>query len=159
MTHDRSRRGVTGGAAPRYERRARVVLVAFRHLGHRRATGSRSRTNWYQPKSWHQCRVFGMRTVCMVGRCGWGLCCPRRRAKPWYLREDLLLARIARHLALAGPERVDDPGAIVAFLRTNRMTLTCDANTAAIVTPRIGCSQHRPPPQLLSGSVNIFGGG
>ena len=58
-----------------------------------------------------------MRTVCMVGRCGWGLCCPRRRAKPWYLREDLLLARIARHLALAGPERVDDPGAIVAFLR------------------------------------------
>jgi transposase len=51
------------------------------------------------------------------------------RPKPLYLREDILLARVAMHL---GSDYQHDLRTLVAQLKANRTTLTCDAETITI---------------------------
>jgi site-specific DNA recombinase len=84
------------------------------------------------------------------------------RPKPLYLREDLLLARIARQLDGRTTEARDDARATAAYLRANQITITCDADTITFgrqpSPARIPRQKQRPPPNPL-GNMNGFGGG
>ncbi|MEO3928549.1 recombinase family protein [Micromonosporaceae bacterium B7E4] len=84
------------------------------------------------------------------------------RPKPLYLREDLLLAHIARQLNRRTVEVRDDPRAAPVYLRANQITITCDADAITLgrrpLIARVPRQKQQPPPKPL-GNMNGFGGG
>jgi hypothetical protein len=54
------------------------------------------------------------------------------RPKPLYLREDVLLARIANKLATSPLEAADDLRSLITGLRAHQTTIVCDAATITL---------------------------
>ncbi|MGC5054347.1 recombinase family protein [Micromonospora sp. DT48] len=117
-----------------------------------RTCGRRADAHWIHGRSGYRCRHG--HTSASPPQPG--------RPKPLYLREDLLLARIARQLDDRTTEADDGPRAIAAYLRANQITITCDADTITLgrqPSPAgIPRQKQRPPPEPLE-NMNGFGGG
>ncbi|MFD0974890.1 zinc ribbon domain-containing protein [Plantactinospora endophytica] len=87
-----------------------------------RACGRRADAHWVHGRPGYRCRHG--HTSASPPLSG--------RPKPLYLREDLLLAHIARQLDGRTTEARDDARATAAYLRANQVTVTCDADTITL---------------------------
>ena len=69
------------------------------------------------------------------------------RPKPFYLREDVIIAAVLRHFGHTTGGDLD-PAAAAVYLRTNRLMVICDRTTITVTgEPTTGCPQQRPPPE------------
>jgi site-specific DNA recombinase len=102
------------------------------------ACGRRADAHWVHGRPSYRCRH---------GRTS---ATPRQQEpqKALYIREDILLARIALQLGHISAAS-DGPAAISAYLRINQLTIICDARTIALSgsAPGVPAETGRPPQQ------------
>jgi site-specific DNA recombinase len=100
-----------------------------------RICGRRAEAHWVHGRPGYRCRHG--RTSASPPMPG--------RPKPLYLREDVIVAAVLRNI-----DGKPDSAAAAVYLRTNRLTVTCDRTTITVTgEPPTGCPQQRPPPEPL----------